>query len=303
MTLVKRLIFALPFLGFWVLANLQLPTILQNPHIILSTDLNLIIQLSTLVIYLILSGIFFAVFATIANNWRYVIPIIFISSVIPLLLLTPPLSYILTLGCFFSFIIVQLLLNRELGSYLTFKPTMLLTPSIKRITTLLLLIISFSFYLVAEEDITKNGFKVPSSLIEMSLSLTQTGQSLEVGPAANLNQLQIPPDQLEYLKQNPQLLQQYGMDPAVLEELDKPQGKPQDTMAALVEGQINNMIKPYQQFIPLVLTLLLFVTLKWIASILSILLSPLVWLIFWVLEKTGFTKYQTEMREVKKLIV
>ena len=293
MLLFKKLTFALPWLVFFTIACSYLPSLYQDPYFIISTDFNFYLQLLTLVGLILLSSFFFVIFVTLASILKIILPACLLASLIPLLFLNPPSSFLLTGGAFLSFTAISLLLQKELDQYLTFKATSLLSPSIKQLATILLLVISVIFYLVAEKEVSQNEFKIPSSLIEMSLSLTQTSQSLEVSPTTAVNQPQIPPE----------LLKQYGVDPAVLEELDKPQNKPQNTMATLVESQINNLIKPYQQFIPLVLALLLFVTLKWLASILSILLTPLLWFIFWILEKTGFTKYEKEMREVKKLII
>lgn len=305
MVIIKKLTFALPWLILFTLACSYLPALYQNPYFILSTDLNFYLQLLTLVGLILLSSLFFVILVTLASNLKLILPVAAIASLVPLLLLNPPSTFLLAGGAFLSFTSISLLLQKELDQYLTFKPTTLLAPSIKKLTTILLLIISASFYLLAEVEVEKNGFKVPSSLVEMSLSLAQNNQSLDISPTSTITQPQIPPDQLKYLKENPELLKQYGLDPVVLDQLDKPQSpsSSQNQIKALVEEQINNFIKPYQRFIPLVLTLLLFVTLKWMASLLSILLTPLLWLTFWALEKIGFTQYQTEMREVKKLVV
>ncbi len=70
-----------------------------------------------------------------------------------------------------------------------------------------------------------------------------------------------------------------------------------------VKDQVQNFIKPYTNFVPAVLAVLLFVTLHSLTSILNLLVSPLLWLIFLILEKTGFIKFEVEQRPVKKLIV
>jgi hypothetical protein len=56
-------------------------------------------------------------------------------------------------------------------------------------------------------------------------------------------------------------------------------------------------------YIPAVLAVLFYFTLQFIAGFLEMLVPFLLWLIFWILEKTGFTKYVVEQREVKKLVV
>lgn len=303
MLILKKLIFAIPFLFFFTLAYLQIPPLFKNPYFILSFKIDLFLQLAIFLTYLLLGTTCFTVFLTLSNSWKYAISVIAVSSAIPLIFIQPPINFILAIGGFFSLITIFLFLNKELSNYLTFKPTIILKPSIKQLTTLLILTLSISFYLVVDNEIKQNGFKIPKSLIDFSLSFSQGNQDLSGISDTNINQVQIPPEQLQYLKANPQLLKQYGLDPSVLENLNQGQDASLDITRTLVESQINNMIRPYQNFVPLALTIFLFFNLQFGVFLLSLFLSPFIWFIFYLLDKSGFTKYQIEMREVKKLVV
>jgi len=131
-------------------------------------------------------------------------------------------------------------------------------------------------------------------------------------PEQNLPATQLPAisqEQIDLLKQNPDLLRQSGLDPKILDTLSQPkaaqtpQSLTQNLVKQTVKDQIQNLIKPYQNFIPAGLTLLLFLTLQSLTSIINLLIYPLLWLAFFILEKTGFVKFETEQRPVKKLVV
>ena len=87
------------------------------------------------------------------------------------------------------------------------------------------------------------------------------------------------------------------------EAIEAPADLIKDTIKQTVKDQVQNFIKPYASFIPAVLTVLLFITLQSITSFINLLIYPLIWLTFLILEKVGFTKFTTEMRPVKKLMV
>lgn len=81
------------------------------------------------------------------------------------------------------------------------------------------------------------------------------------------------------------------------------QGQIDSLVKEALKDQIQNLIKPYLGLIPAVVAALLFFTLQALTSLVSLLIYPLLWLIFLILEKIGFVKFTTEMREVKKMVV
>ncbi|MDO8498207.1 MAG: hypothetical protein Q7S44_00215 [bacterium] len=306
MLLFKKLIFALPLLASFVFFSSQLAPFLQNPNSILSLDTSILYSLILLLVSLLTSCFFFTIFITLSQDWRIILPVIFLGSLFPLLFLAPPLNFVLTAGFLLSLVISSLQLQKKLSTYLTFQPTNLLTPSIKQTATFLILISSLAFYLSSNLDLQQHGFKLPPSLLDTALKFMPQQESGNLGTEPTIPS--IPPEQLEMLEKNPQLLKQYGLDPSILQTVKSQQGKSQklstqDLVRPMIESQVQSFIKPFENYIPLLLTVIFFFTLESFVSLLSIFLSPLLWLLFLTLEKSGFTKFETEMREVKKLVV
>lgn len=155
--------------------------------------------------------------------------------------------------------------------------------------------------------IAQDGFQIPDSLIDATIQFTQPKTDQE---EPFLPQLSIPQEQLDLLKQNPDLLKQSGLDPKILDTLNQPQKSskaPQDLsnnlIKSAVKDQVQNFIKPYMDFIPAILAILLFFTLQSLTSIINLLISPILWITFYILEKSGFIKFTTEMRPVRKMVM
>ena len=70
-----------------------------------------------------------------------------------------------------------------------------------------------------------------------------------------------------------------------------------------VKDQLQNFLKPYLGFVPAVLAILLFFTLQSLTSLINLLIYPLLWITFLILEKSGFISFTTEMRPVKKMVI
>ncbi|MDO8640997.1 MAG: hypothetical protein Q7R33_05585, partial [Nitrosarchaeum sp.] len=158
--------------------------------------------------------------------------------------------------------------------------------------------LSITYYLSINKELSQKGFEIPDSLIDSTLKLMpQTNL-----PTAQLPQL--PPEQIELLKQNPDLLKQYGVDPKLLDSLPtQTTNSTNELIKPLIKDQLQNIIKPYQNFIAPVLALLFLLTLQSFTAILGLFISPILWLIFLLLEKTNFIHFESEMREVKKMVV
>lgn len=305
MSLVKKTLFFIPsvilsLLFFWSVQNL-----LIDPYLLLSPNLDTLIELATILGFLTLGSILTITSFTLSNNWRISVPASALMAIPPLLIFIPPTNYLLTTAVILSYLISFALLSPKLARYLTFKPTELLTPSVKQLVTLILLSVTLVYYQGTKDRIETEGFKLPDSLIETALNLS--APQVSSTPAIP----QLSDEQLQLLRQNPALLQQYGIDPKILDQLDKPTlsgydadyDSSGDLIQAAVQSQIDQLVRPYRAYLPLILAGLFFITLNSLASLLSILISPFLWITFLVLEKTGFTKYQTEQRTVKKLVV
>lgn len=127
----------------------------------------------------------------------------------------------------------------------------------------LITIIVCLIYFLSINQKAQNGLPVPDSLIDSALKISQSD-------------LSIPP------------------------ELLSPSS---DLIKSQVKETLEKALIPYAHFIAPALSVALFFTLQSINSIFSWLINPLLKLIFYILEKTGFVKFETEMKQAKKLII
>jgi len=301
MLILKKLLFTLPFLLSLTFFYRFAAQLTRNPYSILEFNQNILIDLIIFTVLLLASSLFFILFATLANNWKFLLPVSLPAALISYFFFPAHLTILLISSLVFSFGVVFWELNRQLSSYLDFKPASLLIPSINRLVFFLLLIISFVFYLNVQENIQQKGFQLPDSLIETSLKITMPGESIQ----ATTTLPQVSPDQIAMLKANPELLKQYGLDSSILDQLDTTESiiRPESIVKTAIQQQFQSMIEPYKNWIPLVLTITFFLSIRWAASLLSVFLSPLIRFIFIVLEKTGCISYQLETRVIKKMLV
>ncbi|MBI2022892.1 hypothetical protein HYS97_03535 [Candidatus Daviesbacteria bacterium] len=306
---IKKFIFAPLFLLFFALFLIKLQSFSQI-DLIFSLNRQVLIELLTLTGLLTLSSLFYAIFIALADDWRMVLPVGFVAATLPVIILEQNFSFVIALGVIFASGIAFLQLSRKLKNYLTFEADQLLTPGVKSFATLVILFVSLAYYFSASSDISKKGFEIPDSLIEASLKFApQPDQSLTPEQSSMLD-TKIDPEEIAYLKQNPKLIKQYGLDPKILDNpnLLEPLKNPASDISkeltkSLLKDQFNQAIAPYILWVPGILAVLNFVTLNSFVY-LFLLFAPLtLWLIFYLFEKLGFIGYKKEMREVKKMVV
>ncbi len=312
-TFLKQIAFAPIFLIILILMGLKLSTLLEQPNILLFLDLNTLAQLATMTLLITLTALSFIIFTAIANDLRIVIPIIVLAGFFPLFFFPPPLNYVMIIGFSVCFILGFIMVDNKLKSYLSFNPNQIFSPVTKQLTSLLIMAVCFGYFLSVSQVISKQGFEIPDSLIDASLKLTPLPTDVNIAQTDTENALQLPeitPEQISVLKQNPELLRQSGLDPKILDELDlsKKSSMDQpttshDLIKAAVKLQFQNTIKPYLNYIPAILAVGLLLTLKSVAAAAPLVIGPVLWLTFFILEKTGFIKFTTEMRPVKKLVI
>lgn len=301
MQIYKKLTFAPLFLISLVFVFYQYSQILRSPFMIFSFGMDQLTQILILVGSVIFSGLFFALFVGLAMDIRFVLGFALISALIPFLFLNFTIAIFTSLALLTVLAVVYPVLVNKLKSYLTFLPTTLFLPSIKQFGSFLILILAFGYFLSINADIKKNGFKIPESLIDAAINLNPQTKNLE---ESSLGNFKLDQAQIDQLKKNPQLLKQYGLDIKDLEKLQIPGvNSSQSFLKTTLSKQFDKMLEPYIGFIPAVLALIFFFSLQSLFTLLSVLLVPLVWIIFYVLEKTGFIHFTTEMREVKKMVV
>lgn len=292
-----------------------LQPIIHSTDMLFSLNQTLFIDMFILASLIVLSSVFFVIFASLAQDSRIVIPVALIASSLPVIFIPVPAAYFVSGGFFIAMIPLYFVLEHKLKTYITFSPSQLLGPSAKIMTTLLVLSVTLGFYLITNDSIKQNGFQVPDQLIDMAIKMS-TG-SLTTPAVKGIKIAQIPnitQEQIDFLKQNPELLKQYGVDPAMLETIEQsgytgtntptgdalPSG---DLTKNLVKAMLNKTLEPYVNFIAPLLSLIFLSTIKFFTSILEIFLPAILTALFALFEKSGFVKFTTEMREVKKMII
>ena len=324
MSPVKKLIFAPLFLVLITTSIYFYKLILDQYLNVFFTNWGGLYEFSLMAIPLILASLSYCLFVTFTQDIKYALTISAITALTPFAFLNINLSLVLAIGFLISLTIVYFNLQSILRSYTNFQPTQLLKGPIKLLNVFLLLTFTFGYYLNANAIIQKDGFKIPDSLIDWAVNMSLSSQQsmLLQGDKKYLAQV-LTSEQIELLKQNPAILQQYGLTPEDLDSLSS-QTTPQATqgsssqtpiqtiaptgnMKNLLKTQINSMLdqtlKPYQFAIPIILAFMFYSLASLILWILSFLLSPLLQLIFYIFEKTGFIKFEKEMREVKKIVI
>ncbi|MBU1000876.1 hypothetical protein KKE78_05805 [Patescibacteria group bacterium] len=308
MNFIKKLIFAPLFLVSFVSLIYLTTPLFKTYDLIFSFSLNTLIILINIAILISFSSLFFILLVTIAQDWKISIPVAVIGAAVPFFFIDFSLAIVFTIGIFLSLLLSNFNLDVVLKSYLNFQPSKLLGPPVRRLSGLLILTICIVYFFSTSKIINQNGFQVPDSLIETAIKMAPLPEANI--PTEQMNLPQITGEQLELLKQNPELLRQSGLDPQVLENLTTSQENIQapvnltnQLIEQTVKDQVQNFIKPYQNFIPAGLAILVFLTLQSFTSMLNLLIYPFLWITFFVLEKTGFVKFEIEQRPVKKMVI
>lgn len=293
--LIKKLFFALPFFINLFLFFLQLQSYFQQPNILLSFSSASFFTTIAFAIPLVLTSICFILFCTLSYDWEIVIPTIFIGSTLPFFLIGYPANITISCGFTIVFLLLFFITKHTLRTYLTFNANTILMPEIHLLTTLLLLIAAIAFYQVSSAYITQNGFHLPPTLTQTALQFVTAATEGTKG-----QEMMLPSENLTTFQQNPELLDQTGLPPDLVSELQTPNGI---SPAAMLKDQIEKMIQPYAWIVPYVFAALFFFSLQSLIALASYPLSFVVWFMFYLLEKVGIITYVKEMREVKKLVI
>lgn len=94
-----------------------------------------------------------------------------------------------------------------------------------------------------------------------------------------------------------------GINPAMLDSIGGQNTTSDDLVKLSVKSQLDKMIEPYIDWIPLFLAISLYFTLTTISSLIMFCGLIFIWIVFYLLEKSGFISFNKEMREIRKLVV
>lgn len=164
---------------------------------------------------------------------------------------------------------------------------------------------------------------MPDQVIDWAVNLSLSQAGIPVKGEKYLAQA-LTPEQVELLKQNPDVLEQFGLKSSDVDQFvqaDQPENKSANRSAVktapavsgnlnlkdMIKSQISNsldeMTKPYLFAIPFILSFLFYSIASFYLWVFSLFLSPVILLLFSILEKTGFIKFTNETRVVKKIII
>lgn len=322
--LLKKIIVA-PFVLILISAVCFLYTqILSNYLEIFFKPYGGLVEFSTISLTILLSGLIFITYLTLTQDFKYALILGIVASLIPFIFLQTPLAFVIAIGFLISFILAYFNLQTNLKTYVNFSAAALLTPPIKLLNTFILLTLTFGYFLHTNSLIQTQGFKVPDQLIDWAVDLSLKGQNPAILGKKYLAQLPtLTEEQLNLLKQNPQILEQYGLRADDLEQFTPsststpsspnknavsitpsvPGANLKDIIKAQISTSLDDLLKPYLFAIPAVLALMFYSLASFSLWILSLFLSPVISLLFLIFEKSGFIKFASETRVIKKIVV
>ncbi|MDD2822518.1 MAG: hypothetical protein PHQ59_00375 [Candidatus Daviesbacteria bacterium] len=313
MLIIKKLIFAIPFLLSITAFYIQAEPILKDPMLLFSFDLNLLLQLIYFAVSITATAYFFITFTALASDWKIVAPISLVGSALVLLFIASPEATYLGIGLFLAFCAVfALLLNKITKDPTSFHTSDYIIKPSGQLITIIVLITSAIVYLSISTSSQQMVTKMIDSVVNLS---TEFIKNQQLAPQSEGNtQPSLPTltsEQLTLLKQNPNLLKQNGIDPNILNQLDAnkknapvtPQSIAAEAAKPMIIKQVTDMIQPYLPFVPFIIAFVFYLNFQFFTSITSLLFSPLAYLLFYILEKINFIRFETTTREVKKLVV
>lgn len=271
MLIFKKLIFGLPFILATAFFAKQVAPFLQDFSLMFSLDFNLLYQLIRLVVTIALTAYLFTTLVVLASDWKLVLPFIALASLSTILFVSSPVNIFLSLGLLVVFIISFAQTYHKVTKDATdFNVSGNIIKPSGSLITLIILVTSIALYVSVSATGDKMIGKIVDSVVSISSDIMKTQQlpqDLGINPGATIQNLAI--------------------------EAAKP----------LITKQVNDMIKPFLPVIPFLIVFLFYLNLQFLASIAAFILSPLIYLLFWILEKIGFIGFVTENRLVKKLII
>jgi ABC-type multidrug transport system fused ATPase/permease subunit len=320
MPVVKKLIFA-PLCIVLVLTLLFFykPFLEKYLNIFLA-EYGGVFEFGLLALIISITGISYCLYLAFTQNIKYSLIFAFIASITPFLFFPPSLALVIGIGMFASFLVVHFTLQSNLKTYVNFQPTALLSGPVKTFNSLLLLSLAFGFFLNTNSIIKSQGFSIPEEVIEWATDLSIKQSGIEVKGEKYLAQ-SLTPEQLELLQQNPEVLEQFGVSIDDVNQFVQDDGieknqeavkivpsvkdnfSIKDKVKAQIRNTLEEMIKPYLFAIPFILAFLFYSISGFYLWLISLLINPLIILLFYIFEKSGFIKYQKEVREIKKMVI
>jgi hypothetical protein len=319
MPVVKKLAVAPLFLITLFTAINQMRALYGNTNLVFSFDSQIFYTIAVAVGFTFLSCILYVTFIALSQEWKYIIPVILLSSLLPFISIST-FSFIISsvlilnaIGVGLCLTAIAITTQNKLVKYIDFQPTALFSSSVKNLLMALLILFSILFYYNANQEIAQKGFHLPDSLIDFSLKLFNDTSGNSAGLICDqvtqqLDSSGLNKSQIEKALQDPKTAKQISSDPSQLEIIkDCLAGKTPtiDTtpIKQTLTHTIDNFVKPYTSYVAPTMALLFYSLLTFFSFIFSLFTSVLLFMVFKLLEKTNYIHFEKEMREVKKLVV
>lgn len=312
MPIIKKLIFAVPFILSVAVFYLQASDFLKDFSALFSLDLNLLFKSILFAATIVLVSYLFVLFVNFAADWKLVIPVILLAALISFLFTISPINYYLAGGLIIALgISLVFILNKIKKDPTNFQISNdILKPS-GQLATLIILAVTVTLYFSATASNQQFVQKFVDSIVDFSSNFVASQQSTTPTTGATQTTSPLSQDQINQLKQNPGLLKQFGLDPSVLNQFSAtntnvaitPQNIAAEAAKPIITAQITDLIKPYMGIIPFLIAFLFYLNFQFFSSVILFISSPIIHLLFLILEKIGFIKYEVTTREVKKIIV
>lgn len=281
---------------FFVLNTKQ---ILDNPNILLSLNLASYIPFLLLILSIYLLSISFAMLATLTPGIYTKVGAYLLSASVPALL-QPSLERGLLGGVFLLaiFLFGTWEIRNQINSYFHFAPRVVYSSSLRFLATLLVIFVSLGYLLTYHNLIKREGFKIPSDLLNQVTSLTVGNLVRQIGEG-NKQNLNVESKELEKL----------GLSKADLEKLLK-EGTSQEAIKQIseslgteLEKNILSVINPYVDYIPYFIAALFFLTLHSLTGLGFFLVPMFLSIAFFILEKTKIVHFEEQSQVVKRLVL
>lgn len=320
MPLVKKLIFA-PFVLIAAFLAIYFYQSILNQYLdVYFKSYGGLFEIGSLVLAIVHISVIFCLYVTFTQSFKYAAILAFVAALIPFIFLSLNLALIIAVLVFLSLILGYFNLQTNLKTYINFQPKTLLNGPIKTLNTLILLSLTVGYFLHTNSIIQTQGFKVPEPLVDWAINTTLQQQGIQVKGEKYYVAQAITQEQINLLKANPQILEQYGVNPSDLDSIVitpetaknnalkssmpvQPTLGIKDLLKSQVSASLDQTIKPYLFAIPILLALIFYGTASLIMWVISIFLPLIIIALFWIFEKIGFVKYEKEMREVKKIVI
>ena len=203
------------------------------------------------------------------------------------------------LGIAFTQSVVLLLsmwdVQNHLKNYFNFNPRLVFSGSLPSLTNLLAILVAGIFFFSYSQYIDNHGFEIPEEVTREISSYTVNNV---------MSQLTQTPGSEDLSK-----LKQFGLNEAAIKKVQKDfSGEDVKTQLTTIlskqlQSTIKDLIKPYLGYVPIVTTVLVYVTLASVVGLGFFLVPLLLSLIYMLLEKANIVKFESRTQIVKRLVI